>query len=131
MYSRTTFKQKFQSYSQVKILCFPFLRRKKICSRKWCRPQKVVPPPEKLLPAPPISTVPYRFIANRPKTVDFFYCLHSLTKIIDHFATKYDNHLIMGNFNMQSDNSIFKCFLDSNNPTNLIKNNTCFKRVVN
>ena len=33
-----------------------------------------------------------KFIAPCPKTVAFF--LHSLTKNINHFATKYDNHLI-------------------------------------
>ena len=53
---------------------------------------------------------------------------HSLTEIIDHFATKYDNHLIMGDFNMEPNNRMFKSFLDSNNLTNLIKTNTCFKR---
>ena len=56
---------------------------------------------------------------------DFFF--HSLRKIIDHFAAKFDNHLIMGDFNMESNNLMFKSFLDSNNLTNLIKNNTCFK----
>ena len=49
-------------------------------------------------------------------------------KIINHFPTKYDNHLIMGDFNMEPNNHMFKCFLDSNNLTNLIKTNTCFKR---
>ena len=33
----------------------------------------------------------------------------------------------MGDFNMESNNLMFKSFLDSNNLTNLIKNNTCFK----
>ena len=32
----------------------------------------------------------------------------------------------MGDFNMESSNPMFKSFLDSNNLTNLIKNNTCF-----
>ena len=53
--------------------------------------------------------------------------IHFLTEIIDHFATNYDNHLIMGGFNMEPNNRKFKRFLDSNNLTNLIKTNTCFK----
>ena len=58
---------------------------------------------------------------------DSGFLIHSLTKIIDYFATKYDNHLIMGDFNMEPNNVMFKRFLDSNNLKNVIKNNTCFK----
>ena len=36
--------------------------------------------------------------------------IHSLTEIIDHFATKYDNHLILGDFNMEPKYRIFKSF---------------------
>ena len=63
----------------------------------------------------------------RPPSQDSGFFIHSLTEIIDHFATKYDNHLIMGDFNMEPNNCMFKSFLDSNNLTNLIKINTCFK----
>ena len=52
--------------------------------------------------------------------------IHFLTKIVDHFATNYDNHFIMGDFKMGPNNPMFRSFLDSN-LTNLIKNNTCFK----
>ena len=58
---------------------------------------------------------------------DSGFFIHSLTEIIDHFATKYDNHLIMGDFNMEPNNRMFKSFLHSNYLTNLIKTNTCFK----
>ena len=58
---------------------------------------------------------------------DSGFFIHSLTEIIDHFATKYDNHLIIGDFNMEPNNRMLKSFLDSNNLTNLIKTNTCFK----
>ena len=47
--------------------------------------------------------------------------------MIDHFATKYDNHLLMGDFNMEPNNLMLKSFLDINNLINLIKDNTCFK----
>ena len=62
-----------------------------------------------------------------PPSQDSGFFIHSLKEIIDHFATKYDNHLIMGDFNMEPNNRMFKDFLDSNNLTNLIKTNTCFK----
>ena len=60
-----------------------------------------------------------------PPSKDSGFFIHSLTEIIDHFATKHDNHLIMGNFSMEPNNHMFKRFLDSNNLTNLIKTNTC------
>ena len=53
--------------------------------------------------------------------------LNSLTKTIDVFGDKYYNYLIMGDFNLESGNTILTNFLDSNNLTNLIKTNTCFK----
>ena len=53
--------------------------------------------------------------------------LHSLTKAVGHFAIKYDTPLIMGYFNMESNNSMFKSFSDSNKLSHLINNNTCFK----
>ena len=63
----------------------------------------------------------------RPPSQDSGFFRYSLTEIIDHFATKYDNHLIMGDFNMEPNNRMFKSFLESNNLTTLIKTNTCFK----
>ena len=63
----------------------------------------------------------------RAPSRDSGFFIHSLTEIIDHFAANYDNHLIMGDFNMEPNDPMFKSFLDSNNLTNLIKTNTCFK----
>ena len=48
-------------------------------------------------------------------------------KSFSHSATKYDSPLIMGYFNMEANNSMFKSFSDSNKLSNLIKNNNCFK----
>ena len=62
-----------------------------------------------------------------PPSQDSVFFLNSLTKIIDVFADKYDNYLIMGDFNLESGNTILTNFLDSTNLTNLIKTNTCFK----
>ena len=63
----------------------------------------------------------------RPPSQDSVFFLNSLTKIIDAFADKYDNYLIMSDFNLKSGNTILTNFLDSNKLTNLIKTNTCFK----
>ena len=67
------------------------------------------------------------FSIYHPPSQDSGFFRNSLTKAIDHFATIYDNHLIMGNFNMESNNPIFQSFLNSNNFTNLIKQNIRFK----
>ena len=63
----------------------------------------------------------------RSPSQDSGFFIHSLTKIIDHFATKYDNRLLIGDFNMQPNNPMLKSFFDSNNLTNLIQTNTYFK----
>ena len=55
------------------------------------------------------------------------YFLNSLTKIINYFANTYDNHLILGDFNLEQTNSTLMGFLDSTSLTNLIKTNTWFK----
>ena len=55
------------------------------------------------------------------------YFLNSLTKIINYFANTYDNHLILGDYNLEPTDSALMGFLDSNSLTNLIKTNTCFK----
>ena len=62
----------------------------------------------------------------RPPSQDSGFFIHSLTEIIDHFATKYDNHLNIADFNKEPNNRMFKSFLYSNNLTNLIKTNICF-----
>ena len=55
------------------------------------------------------------------------YFLNFVTKIIDNFANTYDNHLILGYFNLEPTDSALMGFLESNSLTNLIKTNTCFK----
>ena len=62
-----------------------------------------------------------------PPLQDSVFFLNSLTKIIDVFAVKHDNYLLLGDFDFESGNTILTNFLDSNNLTNLIKTNTCFK----
>lgn len=48
---------------------------------------------------------------------------NSLTKIIDHFATKFEIDLFSEDLNMESSNTMFKRFLDSKYLTTLIDNN--------
>ena len=62
-----------------------------------------------------------------PPLQDSVFFLNSLTKIIDVFAVKHDNYLLLGNFDFESGNTVLTNLLDSNNLTNLIKTNTCFK----
>ena len=63
----------------------------------------------------------------RPLLQKSEYFLNSLTNVIDYFANTYDNHLILGDFNLEPTNSALIGLLDSNSLTNLIKTNTCFK----
>ena len=59
----------------------------------------------------------------RPPSENSEYFINSLTKIIDYFANIYDNHLILGDFNLEPTDSSLMGFLDSNSLTNLIKTN--------
>ena len=62
-----------------------------------------------------------------PHSQNSEYFLNSLIKIIDYFACTHDNHLILGNFNLEPTDSALMGFLDSSSFINLIKTNTCFK----
>ena len=62
-----------------------------------------------------------------PPSQDSVFFLNSLAKIINAFSDKYDNYLITGNFNLEPGNTFLTNFLDSNNMTNLMKTNACFK----
>ena len=63
----------------------------------------------------------------RPPSQNSEYFLNSLTKIIYYFANTYDNHLMLGGFNLEPTDSALMGFLDNNSLTNLIKTSTCFK----
>ena len=63
----------------------------------------------------------------RPPTEDREYFLNSPTKLIDLCCNKYDNYLIIGDFNMESTVSALLNFLCSKDLSNLMKENTCFK----
>ena len=63
----------------------------------------------------------------RPTSQNKQYFLEKLSDIIDHFASIYDNDIILGDFNIEPSDSILKTFMQSPNLFNLIKSNTCFK----
>ena len=47
--------------------------------------------------------------------------------ILDHYSSIYDNHLFLGEFNIEPNNSILISFMQSLKIFNIIKSNTCFK----
>ena len=55
--------------------------------------------------------------------------LSDLSKLLDFNAEKYDNILLLGDFNMDVDNTYMKPFISSYNLYSMIKTNTCFKSV--
>ena len=63
----------------------------------------------------------------RPPKQDSQYFLENLSLIIDHYSSIYDNHIILGDFNMEPKNPKLASFMNSFNLYNLIKSNTCFK----
>ena len=63
----------------------------------------------------------------RPPKQDSQCFLENLSLIIDHYSSIYDNHIILGDFNMEPKNPKLTSFMNSFNLYNLIKSNTCFK----
>ena len=63
----------------------------------------------------------------RPPLQNKQYFLENLSEIIDHYSSIYDNHIVLGDFNMEPNNIFLTSFMQSYNFYNLIKTNTCFK----
>ena len=63
----------------------------------------------------------------RPPKQDSQYFLGNLSLIIDHYSSICDNHIILGDFNMEPKNPKLASFMHSFNLNNLIKSNTCLK----
>ena len=57
------------------------------------------------------------------------YFLDTLNDLLDFYSGIYDNKVVFGDFNLEPTNPVMINFMDSQNFTNLIKNNTCFKGV--
>ena len=57
------------------------------------------------------------------------YFLDILNNLLDFYSGIYDNKVAFGDFKLEPTNPVMMNFMDSQNFTNLIKNNTCFKGV--
>ena len=57
------------------------------------------------------------------------YFLDILNDLLDFYSGIYNNKVVFGDFNLEPTNPVMINFMDSQNFTNLIKNNTCFKGV--
>ena len=62
----------------------------------------------------------------KPPSQNCQYILDSLHNIIDFCSDIYDNHIVLGDFNMDPSHTQLSAFM-KHNYYNLIKNNTCFK----
>ena len=63
----------------------------------------------------------------RPPSQNSEYFLNELDKIIDYFSVSYDNHVIIGEFNLEPLTGLLKHFMNSNALKKSIKTNTCTK----
>ena len=63
----------------------------------------------------------------KPPSQNCQYFLDSLHNIIDFYSGVYDNHIVLGDFNMDPSHTQLSAFMEHYNYYNLIKNNTCFK----
>ena len=63
----------------------------------------------------------------RPPAQSKQYFLENLSMIVDHYSSIYDNHIILGDFNMEPNSPILIPFMQSFNLFIIIKSNTCFK----
>ena len=63
----------------------------------------------------------------KPPSMNSQYFLDSLSDIIDYYSNVYDNHIVIGDFNLEPSQMYLETFMETHNYFNLIKNNTCFK----
>ena len=63
----------------------------------------------------------------KPPSQNCQYFQDSLHDIIDFYSGVYDNHIVLGDFNMDPSHTQFSAFMEHYNYYNLIKNSTCFK----
>ena len=64
---------------------------------------------------------------DRPPSQNSEYLLYELDKMIDYSSVSYDNHVIIGEFNLEPSTGLLKNFMNSNVLRNLIKVDLCFK----
>ena len=59
------------------------------------------------------------------------YFFSHLGKVLDNFSTKYGGFVLLGDFNVQENETILSEFLNTYNAKKIIKNKTCFKIIEN
>ena len=65
-----------------------------------------------------------------PSESDEYFFYH-LGKVLDDFSTKHDGFVLLGDFNVQENETILSEFLNAYNAKNIVKNKTCFKSIEN
>ena len=70
-------------------------------------------------------------MAYNPHTCDICDHLCHLNKNIDYFSSKYENFIIMGDFDAEITNTYIQEFCSTYNLKSLIKDPTCYKNLLN
>ena len=65
---------------------------------------------------------------NKDNIINF---VNYVTPVLDYYMTKYDNFLLLGDFNSEMSESTMGDFCDTYNLTNLVTDPTCFKNPCN
>ena len=63
----------------------------------------------------------------KPPSMSSQYFLDPLSDIIDYYSNVYDNHIVIGDFNLKPSQMYLKTFIETHNYFSLLKNNACFK----
>ena len=63
----------------------------------------------------------------RPPNMDLKYFMDNLSKVVDYYSSKYDNIIIMGDFNAEPSDDNLVTLVSSYNLYNFVKESTCFK----
>ena len=57
--------------------------------------------------------------------------IQSISRSLDFYSSKYDNFIVLGDFNAETSNATISQFCATYNLKNLIKEHTCFKSLEN
>ena len=63
----------------------------------------------------------------QPPDQNLDYFLSSITDLLDHYLTSYEDFVIMGDFNANESNPAMETFLNQHKCKNIIKSKTCYK----
>ena len=71
------------------------------------------------------------FGGYNPNKENISYFVNTLGPTIDHYMPKYDNLILLGDFNIEMRENLMKDFCDTSDLINLIKDPPCFKNPLN